>query len=243
MFFKIRNATRAQLAEGDVDKSRGTNVAVKLIALLSWLYGKSSSLFSTPFWQLLHWMCFMIDQSGVVDAATSDPLLTAAPRGPTGRKLARPQAFKFKVATIAAQGKIARSGRGLMQIMQELLPGFEGERPESAKRYLAQLSWQYLHKLRRVYEFGKCVPIYSVSWDATRLSKRDTLIATIYNAALNLAAWMPPQAFASHNSLSFLIISIKKLTDASKPSVACLSLTYHSEQNGPADFQALRKLT
>ena len=195
-----RHATRAQLVEGDVDKGRGTNVAVKLIAAITWLFGKTSSVCSIPFWQLLHWLCFMIDQSDEVAAATSDPLLSAAPRGPTGRKLARPNAFKHKVATIAAHGRIARSGRALMEIMKELIPGFDGERPESAKRYLAQFSWQSIHRLRSVFEFEKCVQIYSVSWDATRLSKRDTLIATIYNAALNIAAWMPPQALTHHSS-------------------------------------------
>mgnify|MGYP000208374926 CR=1 FL=1 len=42
-------------------------------------------------------------------------------------------------------------------------------------------------------KLGLREPIYSISWDATRLSKRDTLIATLYNAMLDKAIWCSPQ--------------------------------------------------
>ena len=64
----------------------------------------------------------MIDQCDAVASGTSDPLRSAAPRGPGGRAMARPNVFMHRVATVAEQ----------------FVPGFKSACPESAKRWLAQ---------------------------------------------------------------------------------------------------------
>ena len=104
-----------------------------------------------------------------------------------------PAAKKYKIALIAAEGRLARSGRAACEILQELRPGFTMKNVRSGNNWISGLSLQYLHKLQCTFKFETCEPVYSLSWDATRLSKRDTLVCTIYNADLDLAGWVPPQ--------------------------------------------------
>ena len=94
-------------------------------------------------------------------------------------------AKRHYIVMIAAEGRLARSGRAACEILQELRPG--------GNNWISGLSLQYLHKLQCTFKFDTCEPVYSLSWDATRLSKRDTLVCRIYNADLDMAGWVPPQ--------------------------------------------------
>ena len=164
-----------------------------LISVLKWLYGKTSSLYASPFWQMLVWLAFMIDFSGALSGSSSDPLDIPQHRGPMGKAQAVPKAKRWKVARIAAQGKLARSGRAALEILRELRPGFSAENVMTGNKWIQDLVWQYIHKLQRTFKMGACEMVYSLSWDATRMSKRDTLVCCIYNADLDIAAWAPPQ--------------------------------------------------
>ena len=97
------------------------------------------------------------------------------------------------MAKIAAKSRLLRSGRAVAEALQLLRNDQEGFETLSANKWVAKLAWQYLHNAQAIIKLGLSEPIYSISWDATRLSKRDTLIATLYNAMLDKAIWCPPQ--------------------------------------------------
>ena len=166
---------------------------MRLVTLLQWLHGKTSALFTTPFWQMMVWLAFMIDHSNVLTIASADPLDFPAHVGPRGGSMRLHAAKRHNIVMIAAEGRLARSGRAACEILQELRPGFTMKNVRSGNNWISGLSLQYLHKLQCTFKFDTCEPVYSLSWDATRLSKRDTLVCTIYNADLDMAGWVPPQ--------------------------------------------------
>ena len=119
--------------------------------------------------------------------------------GPLGRSQRTSKAWKSKVAILAVQGKLARSGMAIVEIMQELRPGFTVPDAKGANSWIADLSKQYLHILqhnfRLIAEHLLFQPIYNLAWDDTRLAKRDSLVCTIYCPDIDLAAWAPPLLF------------------------------------------------
>ena len=89
---------------GDKDYGRGVAVAVGLVNLIRWLFGKTSSLYADAFWQLLVWLAIMIDDSTAISEASDDPLDLPGRTGPQGRSQAIAKAKRWKVSKIAARG-------------------------------------------------------------------------------------------------------------------------------------------
>jgi hypothetical protein len=188
-----RKKSREELVYGDSSSDRGNNVSVQIHTLLKWLFGKTSSLFANLFWQLLVYVSCMVDLTGAVAESSADALDLPQPVGPMGRAARMPQAKKHLMAKIAAKSRLLRSGRAVAEALQLLRNDQEGFATLSANKWVAKLAWQYLHNAQAIMKLGLSEPIYSISWDATRLSKRDTLIATLYNSMLDKAIWCPPQ--------------------------------------------------
>ena len=68
---------------------------------------------------------------------------------------------------------------------------------KTANTWIEPLGFQYLHRTQEIFRFTTIeVPIYSLAWDATRLSSYDALATTMYNPGVELAVWPPPQALS-----------------------------------------------
>lgn len=186
----------------------GTNVAVQLPVLLRWLFKKTSSVFADVFWQVMCWVAFAIDAGGAVGEASSDPLDLPQGRGPQGKSTRVPSAKKYRIAKMAAEGHLVRSGRGLIDIMKELRPGITYADPKSANKWVAGMGWQYLNKLQRTFKLGLSQPIYGITWDASRMSKRDAMIGSVSNSDLDIAGWCIPQVTMSYSEFKFFEFSV-----------------------------------
>ena len=191
----IRKDDRAELVYGDSSRDRGMNVAVKVSTLLKWLFKKTSHRFAHLFWQVLCWVCFFVDNSPELSRASDDPLDLPTAKGPQGRSGKIPEAKKFKIACIAARGKHFRSDRAVCEALHLLRGDSAGVRMVSSNRWVSKLGRQYLHNAQALMKLGLTQPVYGIAWDATRLSKRDTLIGCLWNGDIMKGVWCPQQAF------------------------------------------------
>ena len=160
------------------------------------------------FWAVLTWISCCIDLSPVVAGSSDDPFAAPTLTGKRGRLRKVSHARKFKIARIAAKGSVFKSPAGVVRGMSEL--GYVnqvGGSSSGANKWIFPLAYQYLHKLKKVFLFETLeVPVISLAWDATRLSKLDTLATTIYSSGLRLAAWCPPQVLAVHSRCSYRVL-------------------------------------
>ena len=182
-------------------------VAVELKHLLSYLHERTAKSARVLFWAVIAWLSCAIDHSDEVNKSSNDPFHAPVLKGKKGRKRKISKAKKWKVAKLAARGKVFRSGsavlKGMSVLDSGLDPGVDVDQEKVANKWVGALSYQYLHKLKSIFMFSRLrIPIISLSWDASRVSRMETLVSTIYNAGLDLAAWLPPQA------LVFLLLSL-----------------------------------
>ena len=163
--------------------------------LLKWLHSKRDEAVQSIFWSLLFAIAMLIDSSGFLKEGSDNPLDLPDVAGPKGKAMIILTSKKTKVAKLAAAGDIFKSGRAVLRAMGIISGGSmaSGVDDTSANKWLSPLCFQYLHCLQPSFYFRLCLDIiFSVAWDATRLSHKDTLMAAIYNHSLQKAAWMPP---------------------------------------------------
>ena len=176
----------------------GFDVDIKVRPLLMWLLGKLDATAQCLFWGLIFGLSLIINASGFITCSTDDPLDIPDYKGPKGRLMKISTIKKTKVAKIAARGDIFKSGRSVMRGMSILGKcgtfAYSDHSQKNANKWTEPLAFQYLHKLQEVFHHAKLtIPVLSFAWDATRLSKKDTLVTTIYNRELDCAGWCPPQ--------------------------------------------------
>ena len=93
----------------------------------------------------------------------------------------------------AARGKLGRSGAKIL----ELVKRFRYHNKNAPLRFNIGNTWveptlrRYLGQLQLEMRQAD-QPIYSISWDATRLSGKDLLFSTMYAPSARLACWCPP---------------------------------------------------
>ena len=177
---------------------KGIDVDIKVRPLLMWLLGKLDATAQCLFWGLIFGLSLIINASGFITCSTDDPLDIPDYKGPKGRLMKISTIKKTKVAKIAARGDIFKSGRSVMRGMSILGKcgtfAYSDHSQKNANKWTEPLAFQYLHKLQEVFHHAKLtIPVLSFAWDATRLSKKDTLVTTIYNRELDCAGWCPPQ--------------------------------------------------
>ena len=181
------------MVHGNAGMDRGHNVAIEIHALLKWLFSKTSSCFANLFWQLLCSISCAMEMSDAVVGASANAMELPVPMGPQGKAMRIPNAEKDMMANIAARSRLLRSGQAVADVLHLLREDQGKFESLSANKWVSVLSRQYLHLIETAMTFGVTEPIYSISWDASRLSKRDTRIATLYNSELDLPVWCPPQ--------------------------------------------------
>ena len=175
----------------------GAGVSVGLRFLLKWLTGKTQAAAQSLFWGIIFWLSAVIDTSPLLIGSSDDPFEAPLLVGVKGRSLNISQSKKVKVVKIASKGDVFRSEGAVLKGMGLVgrTSGGAEHGSESGNKWTLPYIFQYVYSLRRVFIFEVFfVPIYSFAWDATRLSKLDVLVATIYHHASALAGWCPPQA-------------------------------------------------
>ena len=196
-----RKDDRKKLLEIDTGADRSFNHELRLRTLLKWLHGKVTEEALSLFWSIIFARSVIIDTSTALLSSSNDPLDQPELIGPQGKRLKVSQAKKTRVAKIAAKGEIFKSCRAVLRGMEMLGKGNAGSDADalgkgSANKWMEPLAFQYLHCLRDVFYYQNILwPVFSISRDATRLSKKDTLFAAIYNHWLRKAAWCPPMVF------------------------------------------------
>ena len=172
----------------------GNDVPMRLRSLLKFLMKLTDRASQSIFWCVIFGMAFALEMSMELQSASTNPLHAPALIGPQGGVKAYSQAQKHTVAVMASQGAAFKSGQAVVKGMLALGRVWLGS-AKAANKWINPLALQYLGRVQEIFYFKKIrIPVFSVAWDATRLSSYDALASTIYNAALDLAAWMPPQA-------------------------------------------------
>ena len=135
-----------------------------------------------------------IEHASEIVGATDNPLDAPVFVGPKGEARKISGGLKHKIASMAAQGHVFHSGAAVVAGMELLGKRFMAC-AKTGNKWSEPLAFQYLHTLPDTFRIRlDGVPIYSLSWDATRLSHLDVLATTSYNPGLDLAGWCPPQA-------------------------------------------------
>ena len=195
----VRKRSREQLNIGS-DSAAGVCAAVQLRFLLKWLMGKADKAAETLMRGIIFWISAVIEASAKIVSASDDPFDEPVLTGVKGRTLKRSQRKKVKVVKLGMQGDIFHSCRAVVRGLKILTKGGEdyGISDKSANKWTVPYIYQYVRHLQIVFVFSSnLVPVYSISWDATRLSKLDVLVSTVYDCGKQVAAWCPPQVFSS----------------------------------------------
>ena len=198
-----RKRDRAKLHVGP-ECAPGVAAAVSTRFLLKWLLGKIEEESQTLMWGIIFWLSALIELSGKVCSASTDALdmmrLNFSIVGVKGRTKKISKAVKAKISKLGSRGDTFRSNRAVVRGLK-ILGGNKdmgGIAEKGTNRWTIPYVFQYIHCLQTTFKFEDVpAPVFSLAWDATRLSKLDVLICTIYNAALNLAGWCPPQVTVS----------------------------------------------
>ena len=103
--------------------------------------------------------------------------------------------LKEAVARAAAAGKLGRSGAKVLELVKRFKYFNQnlGMNFKSGNQWVEPTMRKYLGELQRQMT-GAHHPIYSIAWDASRLSGLDLLFATVYAPHIRRAAWCPPMA-------------------------------------------------
>ena len=176
---------------------------VGLRQVLCYLIGRVNPEAQAIFWSIIFWIGRCIDLSESVGSATQDSMAMPDLVGVKGRSLKIPERFKRRVVELAAAGDVFKSGHGvlrgrkLMGVLQRHKDVGEHS-AKSGNKWIAPHTMKYLGMTRDVFALSAAKePVYSVAWDATRLSGLETLCATMYMPSKALACWLPPQVLVS----------------------------------------------
>ena len=168
--------------------------------LLLYCFGRTDAVIQSLFWGLLFWLSSAIYTCGIVVTASDHPLQARDLVCVKGRSLKISNAKKAKVARIASRGDVFGPAASVIKDMDILAGGSADQdsrgSQHNAKKWVMHYCRQFIHMMQQTFSLvvNYLIPIYSISCDATRLSGRDTLIATIWAAGLKIAGWFPPQA-------------------------------------------------
>ena len=141
---------------------------------------------------LLAWLGAVIDNSMHVDDASDNPFDAPELVGPKGRLCKISLNNHIRIAAIASAGKTFKSPQALLKGQRTLKGHKVIKKDKTANKWVEPHAYRYLGRVKEVFKSGKSIPVISIAWDATRLQRKDTLVATIYNAATRQAAWCPP---------------------------------------------------
>ena len=156
--------------------------------------GMTGSAAISLFWCIVFNLAWAIEHATEIVTASDNPLEAPVFVGPKGKQRKLSSGQRHKVATLAARSKVFHSGAAVIEGMELLGKKFM-RCAKTGNKWSEPLAFQYLHTLQETFRIEQGgVPIFSLSWDATRLSHMDVLATAIYNPFLDLAAWCPPQA-------------------------------------------------
>ena len=173
----------------------GDTVSIKLRNLLLWSWNNTSEEQQQIFWGLLAWLAAVTDISLPVSDASDNPLDAPELVGPLGRSCNIPLT-KMRIARLAAHGRSFKSPQAVLT-GQSALKGKKGVKKghlKSANQWVEPYAWKLLGRVREVFDWESSSPVISLAWDATRLSRKEILVTTIYNHAKRMAGWCPPMA-------------------------------------------------
>ena len=167
--------------------------------LLKCLLGRRDEAAQSIYWSLLFAIAMLINFSGLFGESSSDPIDLPDHVGPRGKLLRIPSAKTTRVANWQQLATYSNQA-GLCGEDSSKLFGrsniASNVNDAAANKWIEPLAYQCLHRLQEVFHHRRCPDhIFSIAWDAIRLSPRDTLMAAIYNHSLKLAGWCPPHAF------------------------------------------------
>ena len=127
-----------------------------------------------------------------VDDASDNPFDAPELVGPKGRLCKISSKNNIIIAAIASAGKTFKSPQDLLKGQRTLKGHMVIKKNKNAIKWVEPHAYRYLGRVKEVFKSGKSIPVISIAWEATRLQRKDTLVATIYNAATRQAAWCPP---------------------------------------------------
>ena len=162
--------------------------------MLTWLHARTDDIARVLFWTIVFNLAWAIDNSDELRSASDDPLDAPVLTGPKGKALKITSAQKFKVATMASKGDVFKTGQSVVKGMRlmgkKFIAGSKG-----ANQWIDPLAMQFIHRIQMMFRLSDMeIPIISISWGATRLSRMEVLSAIVWSAQRQIAAWCPPQA-------------------------------------------------
>ena len=143
--------------------------------------------------QIIDWLGMLMDFGGFFNTLDDCPSSTPMPSGPKGGSRKVQQRLKDYVVKQASEGDGLRSGAHVLKLIKKfkykkLLT--LGPKNQTANTWTEPVMRRYLWTLRST--FTSCMDqVYSIAWDATRLSGKEMLFASLY-CTKGLCGWSPP---------------------------------------------------
>ena len=159
-----------------------------LLAFIFWLDQINNPKARELLRQLLLWLGMLFDFGDWIDQMDSNPLETPLHKGPV-RVRRIPLRFKEAIARTAARGDGFHSGRHMLHTMQHFRLAQAIKSMKAGNTWDDQTLSRYFtiatNWMRTVFD-----PVYSIAMDATTLSAKEFLFATMY--AAGKACCCPP---------------------------------------------------
>ena len=174
------------------------NSHVKLHEFMYWLFDMSTAAANDLWKQILEWMEMIVDYGDFWQKVNPDELMIPFPKAAKGNTRKLPKPFKRAVVKAYCSGKLGKSGAQVVRMAKRFRhmkvgTGGLGLQEESANKWAEPEMRTYLHDCFQ--KFARALqPVYSLSWDGTRLSGLDHIFGTFFSPSSQVACWSPPIA-------------------------------------------------
>ena len=169
----------------------GSHFCCKLGDFIVWLHQLGNDNARRLLRALVSWIQLIADYGDYWDGLGSDPLHIPVPQTQSGRARRVPARLKEAVARTAAAGDHGRSGAKVLKNLKKFSGVVDMVADAVGNTWTEPSMRRYLGATQGV--MGSVVDkIYSLSWDATRLSGKDLLFASMWTSEGQIASWCSP---------------------------------------------------
>ena len=163
--------------------------------LLCWLDGMKNQPATDLLRKNIVWLQVTAEYGDWWDGLSDDPLDSSLHAGQSGKARRTSHKFREAVAREAAQGEHGRSGKKVLKLIKRFRH-YKKDVPFAdavANRWVEPSVRRYWGQLQVVMQ-SATQPVYSLAWDATRLSGDDLLFSSMYAPSVQKACWCAPKA-------------------------------------------------
>lgn len=164
----------------------------RLGSFLVWLRSAAAFCMRAYAQSLLFFLAWCVERGPMWQALPDDPLVDAGvPVCNVKSRWLDPDVLS-SVAAAASSGELGRTGNQVAKALHRLTKASRRRLDRRvANGTVVREMWDYWQALRDAFDTGRITHL-SVSFDGTRVGGKEVLVAALWSAQNQLAAWAPP---------------------------------------------------